>query len=102
MNLRRAAARGLLSGLLCRWSASLAYGDRHDAAVIGAEGPLVRVVGKSDARGPQLVDQGRRLPRGSDLHGADGWRLIAAEKDGYCGQVRQDLSLTDVGVSRPT
>jgi len=77
----------------------LAYGDRRDFAVSGAEGPRVWIVGEGDACGPQLVDQARCLTRGGDLHGAVRQRLIAAaEKDGQGGQVRQDLVRTDVGV----
>ena len=72
-------------------SAVLAHGDCHDFAVAGADGPRIRVVGEGDARGPQLVDQARCHTRSSDLHGAVGWRLIAAVEDGEGGQVWQDL-----------
>ncbi len=59
-------------------SAALAYGDRRDTAAAGAKGPLVRVIGKSDACGPQLVDQSPRLTGSHDPHGAVRRRLILA------------------------
>src|SRR5690242_11809472 len=82
-------------------SAVLAYGDRRNVSVAGADGPGVRVVGEGDARRPQLVDQARCLTGSGDLHGAAGWRLIALDEDGQRGQVRQDLVLPDVGVLGP-
>lgn len=51
----------LLSWAVVLVSAILAYGDRR--AVAGADGPGVRVVGKGDACGAQLVDQACSLAK---------------------------------------
>ena len=83
-------------------SAVLAYGDPHAVPAAGADGPRVRVVGESDACGPQLIDQACRLTRSGDLQSAVRQRpIVATEEDGKGGQVRQNLILTDIGVLWP-
>ncbi len=79
-----------------------AHGDYDGAAAAGAESPGVRVIGKCDARSPQLVDQACYIGGSGQLYGAVALRrAFAGEEDGHGGQVRQDPALPHIGVLRP-
>ena len=96
-----------LLSVVPRWaSVVVADGHRRRVWAAGMQGPVIGVIGHHDAVDPQLIDQPGRIFRSGQLRcaaAAGPWCPgSAGEQDTDRGQVRQDLVLADVAISRPS